>query len=287
MVGVDDDSGILKGRPLFVGVAETDNILVVVVGAVFAAAVGKAAQDGVGIGIALGGRLPAAVDKGVAVLGRMDGVHHDRVVAAGGIFHARGNLHSAGGQPVLLVLDGPGADRHIGQQVIEILVVLGIEHLVRAGQAGVADHAHVELSGRDDALEHIGLVLGIRLVQQALVAVARRPGLVGVDPGDDQDLVFDLLLDPGQPLQIIHDADLIVRGAGSDDQEELIAPAGKDLPDLRVSLFFDRAHGPGQGVHLLDLHRDRELSFKIHIHNICPLLQIIYVRKAIHDRRLP
>ena len=32
------------------------------------------------------------------------------------------------------------------------------------------------------------------------------------------------------------------------DQEELIAPAGKDLPDLRVSLFFDRAHVPGRGT---------------------------------------
>ena len=66
------------------------------------------------------------------------------------------------------------------------------------------------------------------------------------------------------------------------DQEELIAPAGKDLPDLRVSLFFDRAHVPGQGVHLLDLHRDRELSFKIHIHNICPLCPEL-IRKSLTE----
>ena len=219
------------------------------------------------IGIAHRSRLPSPVDKGVAVLRRMDGIHHDRVISAGGILHACRDFHPAGREPVLLVLHGPGSDRHIGKEIIQIFVVFRIQHLIGAGQTGLLDHAHMELSGGDNASEHIRFFLRIRLMQQALIAVSGRPGLIGVDPGDDHNMILYLFLDIGKAPQIIHDTDFIVRGAGAYDQQELIAPAGKDLSDLRISLLFDPVHISGQGIHLLDLHRDRQLPFKIHIHN--------------------
>ena len=169
-------------------------------------------------GITVGMALPAAVDEIVLVLCCQNTVHHDSQVPAGGVLHTDRALNCAGSQSVLLVLHAAGADRHIAQKVVQIFVVLRIEHLVRAYKSCLLHRAHVQFACSDDPLKEIGLRVGIRLVDQPLVAFAGRPGLVRVNAGDNEDLVLHLFPQRHKPGYIVNNALLIVSRAGPDDQ---------------------------------------------------------------------
>ncbi len=224
MVGVDDHGGIFQAL-LFVEPVQEDQVLIVVVGPGFAVLVGIAPENGVGIGIPGRGGLPAPVDEGMAVLGGVDRIHHDGQVTAGGVLHAHGHGDTGAGEPVLLVLHGPGSHGHIGQHIVQVLVILGVEHFVGAGEAGLPEHPHMELPDGNQPLEHIRGGVGVRLVEHTLVARTGGPGLVGVDPRDDEQLVFHLFLDGDQTGDIIQNAVLPVGRAGADDQGQTAVPA--------------------------------------------------------------
>ena len=74
------------------------------------------------------------------------------------------------------------------------MVVLGVEHLICAGEAGLLERFKMQLAYGDKPLEHIGRAVRVGLMKHSLVAVAGSPRLVGVNSGDDEDLVLDLLL---------------------------------------------------------------------------------------------
>ena len=263
----DDDAGVCK-LALIVGVDEVDQVLVVVVRHGLTVFIHIAAQDGVRVGIALRMRLPAAVDEGVLVLCGGDGVEHYREVAARRVFSFRRETSRAGGQTVLLILYRTRADSDVCEHIVEVLVCLGIEHLIRAGKAGLAERSHVQLADGDDTLEQVGLCARVGLMKNSLVAVAGRTRLVGVDTGDDVDTVDDLVLKPAQTRNVVDNAVLVVCRAGSDDKQETIVLAGEYLLYLVVSLLYKRVQlvvKRKQAV-FLDFLRDSELAFKNHIH---------------------
>ena len=82
----------------------------------------------------IAGRIdfPSSVNEVMRMLRCVNGVKHDREIAAGRILHAAGNVKAADSQTVLLVFDRTRADRYIGDQVIQIIPVLRIEHLIRS-----------------------------------------------------------------------------------------------------------------------------------------------------------
>ena len=63
------------------------------------------------------------------------------------------------------------------------------------------------------------------LVDKPLVAVSGRPGLVRVNAGNDQNLVTDLLPQRHEPGNVVDHALLVIRGAGTDYENKLIALA--------------------------------------------------------------
>lgn len=72
----------------------------------------------------------------------------------------------------------------------------------------------------NDALQHIRLLAGIRLMQHPLVAGAVGAGFVGIDAGDDQDLILYLFLQRDQTVDIIHYAVLAVGRTGADNHHQ-------------------------------------------------------------------
>ena len=82
----------------------------------------------------------------------------------------------------------------------------------------------MELPDGNQAFQHIRGGVGVRLVEQTLVARAGGPGLVGVDTRDDEQLVFHLFLDGDQAGDIIQNAVLPVGRAGADDQGQTAVP---------------------------------------------------------------
>ena len=247
-----------------------------------AAPVHIAAQYDVREGVALRVHLPAAVDEGVAALRGGQGVHHHRKIAARRVLHADGHVDAARRQAVLLVFHRARPHRHIAEQIVEIAVILGIQQLIGADKAGLAHHAHVELADGDDALEHIGPVLGVRLVKHALIAHAGRARLVGVDPRHDENAVLDPLLYFAQAIEIVQHAVLPVGRAGADDQQQTVVLAAEDRLLLPQPLFVSARHLGCQRVELLDLLRDRELADKFQVHRLSSLLSV-YSPLLYHD----
>ena len=237
MVHVHHHSRVGK-LPLCVQLQQRAQMLIVVVGMVMPEAVHIAPEDGVSIGVALRLHLPAPVDKGMAMLGGDDGVHHHRKVSLRGVFHAHGDIESAGREAVKLILHRPCPHRHIGQQVREIGMVLRVEHLVCAGKARLLHRTGVHLPDGDHAPEHVLCLSGVRLVEHPLVACAQRAGLVGIDAGNHQDFIRHLILYPAQTVQVFQHRLLIVRRAGADHQQQSAVRPVKDAANLPVPLLF-------------------------------------------------
>ena len=271
VVGVYDAGGILQ-IPGAVKLKELPEVLVVVVGQRHASLVDRAAKDGVGQVVSRGLDVPVAVDEGVAVLGRIDGIQHDGQVAAGGVLHAGGHVDAAGHQAVLLVLHRAGADGDVGKEVHHIAEVFRIEHLVGGGQAGFLDGPDVHVAQGDDACQRIRLLLRVWLVHDALVAVSCGARLIRINARDDQDLVLDLLLHGNQAAHIVADGFLVVCGAGTDDGQKFIGFPGKYLSDFFIAFFFYLSHTGRHRVKLAGLLGRGQLLNKIKCHFFILLL---------------
>ena len=113
MVGVHNDSRV-DDLPFVIGVQQSLQVFIMVVGHVVAKFVNITTQNGVSQRIAFRAHFPAVEQEALFMLGRFNRIHHDADVAAGGVFHAYGNAHAAGDHPVQLVFHGTGADSCIG-----------------------------------------------------------------------------------------------------------------------------------------------------------------------------
>ena len=67
------------------------------------------------------------------------------------------------------------------------------------------------MSHCDKSRNKIHTFFGIGLMNNALVSVACGAGLVGIDPGDQDQLILDLLVDLRKPADIIANSLLIIR----------------------------------------------------------------------------
>lgn len=156
---------------------------------------------------------------------------------------------------MLLILHGARADCHIGEDIGDIAPVFRVEHLVRCGESALLNGTDLHLSHGDQTREKVRFLFGIRLGNHSLVAFSGGAGLVGVDTGDQDQLVLHLLVHLGKSCYIVAHGICIVCGTGTDDDQKFIALAGKDLSDLGVSLFLQRRNGGRDGILFADLGR--------------------------------
>ena len=125
----------------------------------------------------------------------------------------------------------------------------------------------MKLSDRDKALKHI-LALGrVWLMYHSLIALTGGSGLIGVDSWDNKYLVLYLILNLCKAVNVIKNAVLSVGRAGTDDKQELIRLACKNISDLGISFSLDFLYFFGDRELLLDILRDRQLPDEIHIHH--------------------
>ena len=136
---------------------------------------------------------------------------------------------------MLLIFHAARADGYIGKDVRDIPPVFGIEHFVGCRQAGFFKSPDVHFAHGDKALQEIFLLPGIGLMDDAFVAFAGGAGFVGINPGNEDQPVRNFFVDFGQAADIVADSVFIVRGAGSDDDQEAVAFPGNYVPDLFVA----------------------------------------------------
>ena len=84
------------------------------------------------------------------------------------------------------------------------------------------------------AAQHIRAAGGVALMQHSLVADARSAGLVGVNAGNDDNLILHFFLQGTQAGNIVQHRVFPVGGAGADDQQQLVAFSRKDLADFFI-----------------------------------------------------
>ena len=264
VVGIHNYRHVLKIFGLIL-LVKAHQVLIVVVGPSPSGVVHIAPENGMGQGIALRLHLPAAIGQHMGMLGRSNRVEHHAQVAGGGVLHAHRHRQTAGHQTMLLVLHRACAHGHIAQHIRQVAVVAGIEHLIGAGKAGFIDRPHMHMPHGDQALDHIGLLRGVRLGGDALIAVAGGAGLIGVNPGHHQNLILDLFLNGNQPMDILQHRILPIRRAGADNQQDSIILAGKNICNLLVALCLGRCPFFGQGNGLLHLFRRGKLPEKFHV----------------------
>jgi len=105
-------------------------------------------------------------------------------------------------------------------------------------------------------------------MQHALVALAGSPGLVGIDSGNQNNFVGNLLVQPAESGDIFQHRLLVVGRAGADDQQEFVGFAFKDLPDFFVPGLLDGDHFVIQREFLFYFLGNGELPVEIHAHNL-------------------
>ena len=109
-------------------------------------------------------------------------------------------------------------------------------------------------------------------MKHALIALAGGSGLVGIDSGDHDDLIGDLVCHLPQAGNIFHNRLSVVRRARADDQHKFVGAALKDSLNRGILFLLRLKHLLCQGEFLLDFLGDREFALKIHTHNCTPQL---------------
>ena len=167
---------------------------------------------------------------------------------------------------MLLVLNGARTHRDVGEKVNEVLVVGGIEHLVRGEHARLLHHAQMHVADGLHAAEHVVGSLGVGVVEQALVAHALGARLVGVDARDHDETVLDLLGELGQTAGVVEHGILAVGRARADDEEHAVVLAAQHRGHGGVKVCLARRH-LGREWHLgADVLGDGQETLELHGH---------------------
>jgi hypothetical protein len=107
-------------------------------------------------------------------------------------------------------------------------------------------------------------------VEHTLVALTCGAGLIGIDAGDDDDLIGYLLLDSAETGNICKDGLAVVGRARADDQDELVRATVEHGTDAFIQGGLDLYHMGGERILLFDILGDGELSVEIHLHCFVP-----------------
>ena len=154
---------------------------------------------------------------------------------------------------MFLVLHRAGTHGDIGQQVDQVLIVRGVEHLIGGEEAGLLDHAQVHAADGLDTLEQVVAGLRVGIVQQALVAGALGARLVGVDARDDEQALADALLQLGQAGHVVEHGVLAIGRTGADDEYAAAVLAAKDGGNFGVECTLGLDEVGAQGHLLADV----------------------------------
>ena len=225
-----------------------------------------AAQNGMRQRIALACAFPAAIDKRMAVLSCGDAIQHNGEVAAGGVFHANGDIQRAGCQAMVLVFHRTRAHGNVAQQIVQVLIVVAVQHFVGADESGFGDGAHVQIADGHNAFEHVGLGLGVGLVQHAFVAQARGARFVCVDARNEVDLVGHFFLKLCQAAQVIKHAVFAVGRARPNDKQQAVVVAGEDVGDFFAASCEYLVDQGRCGLQLFQLRGDGQFTSEVGIH---------------------
>ena len=90
----------------------------------------------------------------------------------------------------------------------------------------------MELTDSDDALVHIRLGIRIRLMQHTFIAFACGSWLIGIDSGNQDDLIRNLFFNSVQSGDILQNGLTVISRTRANYQNEFIRASIKDCLDI-------------------------------------------------------
>ena len=172
------------------------------------------------------------------MLGCVDGIKHNGKSTAGRIFHTGRNIKSADGHTMLLIFHGAGTDGDIGKDILHITPVVRVKHLICGGQFRFFHCVNVHFTHGDQTAGKIRFLFGIGLADNSLIALSGSTGLIGINAGDQDQLVLHLFVDFGEPAYIVTDSRFVVSRTGADNDQKFIAFAGEHITYLGITLHL-------------------------------------------------
>ena len=109
----------------------------------------------------------------------------------------------------------------------------------------------------DKTGQKIWFFLRIRLVHHAFVAISRGTRLIGINPGDNQDLILNGILYFPKPGKIVTYGVFVIGRTGTDNSQKLIGFSGKYIADFLIALIFQSFDSFGDGILSANLRRGR------------------------------
>ena len=156
----------------------------------------------------------------------------------------------------------------VAQHILQVGVVARIEHLVGGSQVELRKHPEVHPPDRLDPLGDIGLLLRVRLVGHSLVPFPGGPGFVRINPRDEQEPVFHLLLQLCQPAHILADRLFVMGRTGADHKQKPVACPLENSLDLPVPLRLNLLQCCGEGYRFPNLFCGRNFMDIVKTHRL-------------------
>ena len=114
-------------------------------------------------------------------------------------------------------------------------------------------------------------------MEHPFIADADGPRLAGVHPGNDEDLVFYLLLYLDQAVDVIEDGPFIVGRTRADDEQKAVVLSRQDIFDGFIPFSFDGLGLVVDGKLFHQFLRFRQFPniFHLHFHSLPPCVKFV------------
>ena len=121
-------------------------------------------------------------------------------------------------------------------------MIFGIEHLVGAGKAVIAQSGGMHIANCENSLKHIGFFVGVGLMEHSLISLTGSSRLVGINSRDNDNFILNLILNASKAGNVIEHRLVIIRRTGSDYKQKLIALTLENRLNLLVAQSLGFGH---------------------------------------------
>ena len=108
----------------------------------------RTSHNRMGIRISRSLYFPFPKNKIMAVFCGINRVQHHSEIAGGRILHSHGHIHAGRYKPMLLVFYRSCTDSHVGEDIIQISMIIRIQHLIRCRKSAFLEYPDMHTTNR-------------------------------------------------------------------------------------------------------------------------------------------
>ena len=134
----------------------------------------------------------------------------------------------------------------------------------------------MQLADGQDTLEQIRCLFRIGLMKDPFISIPGGTWFIGIDAGNDDQVIFGVLLHLYQAGNIIAYGIFIVGRAGTDNDKKFVTVSGKDITDLLIPFVLYLGELLREGKLMSDFSRCRQLADEFKAHKTVSFLSGVF-----------